>query len=76
MSKFKNPPVKKGMIGDPSSKYGYDRDGSEFEADIQKHFEDAEKLWNDFVQWMKDNDITPDKLRWLWLRYYEEFVRE
>ena len=37
MSKFRIKPYKN--VGDPSSKYGYDKDGKQFEADIQGHMD-------------------------------------
>lgn len=59
--------------GDPSSKYAYDRDGKQFEADIQRHIEEGEKLYAEFVEWMQSKSVTPDNFRSLFLRYYEEF---
>ena len=61
--------------GDPSSKYAYDRDGKQFEADIQRHIEEGEKLYAEFVEWMKSKSVTPDNFRCLFLRYYEEFIK-
>lgn len=61
-------------VGEVSSKYGYDRDGKQFEADIQKHFEDGERLYAEFVEWMKTKEVVPDKFRSLFMRYYKEFV--
>lgn len=74
MSKF-NMQVKSG-IGDPSSKYGYDKDGKQFEADIQRHIDESEKLYSDFKEWIKSKNVTPDKFRDLFRRYYEEFIEE
>lgn len=67
--------AKKGKIGEVSSKYGYDRDGSQFEADIKAHYEHGEALYKSFVEWMKTQDVTPGQFRRLFLRYYEEFVK-
>ena len=61
-------------IGEVSSKYGYDRDGSQFEADIKAHSEQAAALYESFVEWMKAKEVTPRKFRYLFLRYYEEFI--
>lgn len=36
--KYKCTITKCGKIGDPSSKYGYDKDGSQFNADMEKHY--------------------------------------
>ena len=62
-------------VGEPSSKYGYDRDGSQFEADLQAGFERAEFLWNEVVAFMKSHEVCPSELRWMFLRYYEEFFQ-
>ena len=62
-------------VGEVSSKYGYDRDGSQFEADIKKHIERNEALYESFVGWMKMQDVTPDQLRYMFTRYYEEFLK-
>ena len=61
-------------VGDPSSKYGYDRDGKQFEADIQAHKERSDFLWSEFVQFMKDHQTTPEEFRGMFARYYEEFI--
>lgn len=61
-------------VGEPSSKYGYDRDGSQFEADLRKHFEEGEALYQDFVDWMKSKCVDPRKFRNIFMRYHEEFM--
>lgn len=61
-------------VGDPSSKYGYDRDGSHFEADLQAHKERSEFLWSEFVSFMIEHDVTPSELRGMFIRYYEEYI--
>lgn len=61
-------------VGDPSSKYGYDRDGKQFEADMKARKERSEFLWNEFVSFMKSHDVTPPELRSMFTRYYEEFL--
>lgn len=62
-------------VGEVSSKYGYDKDGSQFEADIQRHHEEYEALYQDFVGWMKSKDVDPRKFRSMFTRYYEEFMK-
>ncbi len=62
-------------IGEVSSKYGYDRDGSQFEADIKANQERAAALYADFVEWMKTKDVSPDAFRYMFTRYYEEFMK-
>ena len=67
--------VKNG-IGDPSSKYAFDRDGKQFEEDVQRHIDESEELYAEFVDWMKNKGVHPDKFRALFRRYYDEFVKE
>jgi hypothetical protein len=66
--------AKKHGIGEVSSKYGYDLDGSQFEADIKAHKERHKALYAAFVDWMKEQKVTPDQLRYMFTRYYEEFL--
>ena len=66
--------IKKNGVGEVSSKYGYDRDGSQFEADIKANQERAAALYADFVEWMKTKDVSPDAFRYMFARYYEEFM--
>ena len=72
MSKFRMKPYKN--VGDPSSKYGYDKNGKQFEADIQKHIDESEQLYQDFLTWIKRKNVTPDRFRGLFRRYYTEFI--
>ena len=62
-------------VGDPCSKYGYDRDGSQFEADIKAHEERYNFLWDEFVGFMKSHEVAPSELRTMFTRYYEEFLK-
>lgn len=75
MSKYICKYIKKG-IGDPSSKYAYDRDGKQFEKDIQKRIEDSEQLYEDFKKWMAEKSVTPQMFRALFRKYYDEFIAE
>ena len=68
--------ARKNGIGEPSSKYGYDRDGSQFIADMEAGRERYERLWTDFVEFMKSHDVKPSDFRRLFVRYYEEFIQE
>ena len=61
-------------IGEPSSKYGYDRDGSQFDADIERNNQRNEYLWAEFVAFMVFNDVKPSELRTMFTRYYEEYL--
>jgi hypothetical protein len=72
MSKFSQKTYRN--VGELSSKYAYDRDGKQFEADIQRHIDEIEQLYADFVEWMKSKNVTPDKFRRLFKRYYDEFI--
>lgn len=63
-------------VGELSSKYAYDKEGKQFEADIQRHIDESEKLYAEFVEWMKNKGVTPDKFRALFRRYYDEFIKE
>lgn len=73
MSKFSQKRYRN--VGELSSKYAYDPDGKQFEADIQAHIERSEFLWNEFVQFMKDHNVIPSELRSMFTRYYEEFLQ-
>lgn len=61
-------------VGDPCSKYGYDRTGEQFEADIKAKYERGEFLWNEFIAFMKAHNVTPSELRTMFTKYYEEFL--
>ena len=64
----------KNGVGETSSKYGYPRGGEQFIKDLQAHEERYNRIWDAFVLFMQDNDVTPDYFRWLFKRYYEEFI--
>lgn len=66
-------PRKRG-IGEPSSKYGYGRDGSQFDAGIQAGIDRYEYLWAEFVSFMDDHNVKPSELRAMFKRYYEEYL--
>ena len=61
-------------MGDPCSKYGYDRDGKQFEADLQAAFERSEYLWTEFVEFMKSHNVTPEIFYTMFHRYHDEFL--
>lgn len=60
-------------VGEPSSKYGYRPE--KFDEDIKRHKEETEKLYGDFVEWMKEKKVEPLKFRFLFMRYYEDFIK-
>lgn len=70
----RNLDARKNGIGEPSSKYGYDRDGKQFEADIQRHIEESERLYKEFVDWMMDKGVDPETVRNMFVKFYHEFV--
>ena len=72
----RNLSARPGGIGEPSSKYGYDRDGSQFDADIEENNRRAEENYQAFVEFMKSRDVDPQQFRYMFLRYYEEFIGE
>ena len=61
-------------LGDPSSKYGYDRNGEQFEKDIQQAYERGEKLYSAFVEFMKSQNVTPEDFQQLFHKYYDDFL--
>lgn len=74
MSKFSQKRYRN--VGELSSKYAYDKNGTQFERDIQRHIEENEKLYTEFKEWIKTKGVTPDKFRALFSRYYEEFIKK
>lgn len=67
--------VKRFRVGDPSAKYAYDHDGSQFEADLKAAEERAAYLWAEFIEFMKIHEVNPRELRSMFTRYYEEFLQ-
>ena len=67
--------AKKGKVGELSSKYGLDKNGKQFIADMNAHFERAEYLWKEFVEFMKSHEVVPSELRSMFVRYYEEYLK-
>ncbi len=61
-------------VGDPSSKYGYDPKGIQFERDLEQHAVESEVLWQEFRAWMLERKVDPERLRQLFLRLWEEFL--
>lgn len=66
--------AKKNKVGETSSKYGYPGGGDQFIRDMQAHEKRYNQLWDDFIKFMKDHDVTPSELRSMFSRYYEEFL--
>lgn len=59
-------------VGEASSKYGYQPEL--FERDLEQHAAESEALWQEFRAWMIERKINPERLRFLFLRLYEEFI--
>ena len=68
--------AKNGSVGETSSKYGHVKGGETFIADLEAAKERYEKLWSDFVEFMESTGADPRTFRYLFLRYYEEFINE
>ena len=66
----------RGKVGETSSKYGMPNGGDLFEADMKAHTERSEFLWNEFVEFMKLHNATPDEFRGMFRRYYQEFIED
>lgn len=64
--------VKK-SVGEPSSLYGYQPE--KFEEDIRRKAEEAEALYKEFVEWMKQKNVDPRMFRSMFRSYYEEFIQ-
>lgn len=60
-------------VGEVSSKYGYQPEL--FECDLEQHAAESEALWQDFRAWMIERKINPERLRFLFLRLWEEFLK-
>lgn len=70
MSKFRIKPYKN--VGDPSSKYGYDKDGKQFEADIQGHMDKSKDDYAALIDFAKSRGIIPSDLRKLLFKLITE----
>lgn len=65
--------VRKRRIGEVSSKYGLQPEL--FEKDIAEHYKAHEELYQSFKTWMIENKADPEKLRYMFVRLYEEFLQ-
>lgn len=68
--------AKKGAVGETSSKYGYPGGGEAFIADLEAAKERSDRIWADFVEFMKSHNVDPRVFRGLFTRYYEEFFTD
>lgn len=66
--------AKKNGVGETSSKYGYPGGGDRFIVDMKAHEERHNYLWAEFIGFMKEHDVTPEELRRMFTRYYEEYL--
>lgn len=65
--------IKRHRIGEVSSKYGYNPE--RFEKDLEARKARSDALWEDFLEWMKRHEITPDEARVLFRRLFEEYLK-
>ena len=72
---YKCTTAKAGKVGEPSSKYGYPGGGEQFEKDIAQKAAEADALYSDFVQWMKERGVNPEMVRFMFVRFYEDFCK-
>ena len=72
-SKYHCTVSKPGRVGEVSSKYGYPGGGEQFEADIAQKAMEAEALYEKFVAWMVECQVTPDTVRSMFVRFYYDF---
>lgn len=61
-------------VGEVSSKYGYDSD--QFDRDMERHQRENEALYQEFREWMMERQVDPEKLRYLFLRMWGEFLKD
>ena len=69
----KSRPLTSKRIGEVSSIYGYHPE--KFEEDLKQKAEEYEKLYNEFVEWMKNKNVDPRRFRSMFAKYYEEFIQ-
>lgn len=68
--------ARKNGVGEVSSKYGYPGGGEQFERDILEKKQRSEALYAEFVAWMKERGISPKEVRHMFIRFYDEFIKE
>lgn len=61
MSKFSQKTYRN--VGELSSKYAYDKNGKQFEADIQAHIDRARENYAALIDFAKVRGITPQELK-------------
>lgn len=64
--------TKRHRVGEVSSKYGYQPE--QFGRDLENKKDRAEALWAEFIQWVKDHELTPEDARRLLMRVHEELL--
>lgn len=70
MSKFSQKTYRN--VGELSSKYAYDKNGKQFEADIQAHIDRARENYAALIDFAKVRGITPQELKKMLMRLIEE----
>ena len=71
-AKIMNDRIKRHRVGEVSSKYGYQPE--KFDEDIMRRADASQKLWENFLAWAHDHNLTPDDCRRLLIRLYDEFI--
>ena len=71
--KYRCKAAKAGKVGETSSKYGYPGGGEQFVQDVAQKAEEAEALFSEFVEWMKERNVEPDTVRMMFVRFYYEY---
>lgn len=64
--------IKNHRVGEVSSKYGLRPDL--FESDIKARADRAEKLWENFMVFVRENEATPEEIRTLFSRFYDKYL--
>ena len=59
-------------FGELSSKYAYDKDGKQFEADIQAHIDRARENYEALIEFAKERGLTPGDLKKMLITLIEE----
>ena len=65
--------IKRHRVGEASSKYGYNPE--QFDKDLEARKARSDALWEDFLEWMKRHEVTPDEARVLFRRLFEEYLK-
>lgn len=59
-------------VGELSSKYAFDKDGKQFEADIQAHIDRSKENYEALITFAKERKLDPRDLKKLLIKLIEE----